>query len=65
MSPRETFALRYYLGPERNGRVISDARQTVSLTDILEQTSLVGRPRAVAGRSVLLAYRISCYRRPR
>jgi acyl-coenzyme A synthetase/AMP-(fatty) acid ligase len=55
MSPRETFALRDYLGPERKGRIISDARQTVSLTDILEQTCLFGRPRALAGRSALLA----------
>ena len=43
MSPREIFALRDYLGPELKGRTISDARQLVSLTDILEQTCLVGR----------------------
>ncbi len=43
MSPREIFALRDYLGPELKGRTISDARQVVSLTNILEQTCLVGR----------------------
>ncbi len=37
MSPREVFALRDYLGPELKGRTLSDARQKVSLTDILEQ----------------------------
>jgi acyl-coenzyme A synthetase/AMP-(fatty) acid ligase len=55
MSPREVFALRNYLGPELKGRSISDARQTVSLTNILEQTCLVGRSGKLAGRSVLLA----------
>ena len=55
MSPREIFALRDYLGPELKGRTISDARQLVSLTDILEQTCLVGRFGELSGRSVLLA----------
>jgi acyl-coenzyme A synthetase/AMP-(fatty) acid ligase len=55
MSPREIFALRDYLGPELKGRTISDARRVVSLTDILEETCLVGRPGQLAGRSVLLA----------
>jgi acyl-coenzyme A synthetase/AMP-(fatty) acid ligase len=55
MSPRETFALRDYLGPDLKGRTISDARQTVSLTNILEQTCLVGRPGKLVGRSVLMA----------
>jgi acyl-coenzyme A synthetase/AMP-(fatty) acid ligase len=55
MSPREIFALRDYLGPELKGRTISDARQAVSLTDILEQTCLVGRYGQLSGRSVLLA----------
>jgi acyl-coenzyme A synthetase/AMP-(fatty) acid ligase len=55
MSPREIFALRDYLGPELKGRTISDARQVVSLTHILEETCLVGRPGQLAGRSVLLA----------
>ena len=54
MSPREIFSLRDYLGPELKGRTISDARQTVSLTDSLEQTCLVGRFAELAGRSVLL-----------
>ncbi|MDB5611745.1 MAG: long-chain fatty acid--CoA ligase [Bradyrhizobium sp.] len=55
MSPRETFALRDYLGPDLTGRTISDARQVVSLTDILEQTCLGDRLRELSGRSVLLA----------
>ena len=55
MSPRETFALRDYLGPELKDRAISDARRVVSLTTILEETCLVGRARALSGRSVLLA----------
>jgi acyl-coenzyme A synthetase/AMP-(fatty) acid ligase len=55
MSPRENFALRHYLGPELKGRILSDARQDVSLTHILEQTCLVGRLDELAGRSVLLA----------
>jgi len=55
MSPREIFALRDYLGPELKGRTISDARQVVSLTNILDQTCLVGRSGQLAGRSVLLA----------
>jgi acyl-coenzyme A synthetase/AMP-(fatty) acid ligase len=55
MSPREIFTLRDYLGPELKGRTISDARQVVSLTNILEQTCLVGRSGELSGRSVLLA----------
>jgi acyl-coenzyme A synthetase/AMP-(fatty) acid ligase len=55
MSPREIFTLRDYLGPELKGRTISDARQVVSLTHILEESCLVGRPGQLAGRSVLLA----------
>jgi acyl-coenzyme A synthetase/AMP-(fatty) acid ligase len=55
MSPREVFALRNYLSPELKGRTLSDARQIVSLTTLLEQTCLVGRSRELAGRSVLLA----------
>ena len=55
MSPRETFALRDYLGPELKGRTISDARHLVSLTDILSQTCLADRVRELAGRSVLLS----------
>jgi acyl-coenzyme A synthetase/AMP-(fatty) acid ligase len=55
MSPRETFALRDYLSPDLKGRTISDGRQVVSLTDILEQTCLVGRFGQLAGRSVLMA----------
>jgi acyl-coenzyme A synthetase/AMP-(fatty) acid ligase len=55
MSPRETFALRDYLGPERKGRTISDAHKVVSLTNILSETCLVGRLDELSGRSVLLA----------
>jgi acyl-coenzyme A synthetase/AMP-(fatty) acid ligase len=55
MSPREAFALRDFLGPELKGRTLSDARQVVSLTDILGETCLGGRLGELAGRSVLLA----------
>ena len=55
MSSREIFALLDYLGPELKGRTISDARQVWSLTNILEQTCLVGRLGELSGRSVLLA----------
>jgi non-ribosomal peptide synthetase component F len=55
MSPRETFTLRDYLGPDLKGRTISDARQLVSLTNILGQTCLGGRLGDLSGRSVLLA----------
>jgi len=54
MSPREIFCLRDYLGPELKGRTISDARQTVSLTDILGYNCLGGRLGELAGRSVLV-----------
>src|ERR1700694_588400 len=54
-SPREIFTLRDYLGPDLKGRTISDARQVVSLTNILAETCLVGHPGQLAGRSVLLA----------
>src|ERR1700694_2189905 len=55
MSPREILTLRDHLGPELKGRTISDARQAVSLTNILEQTCLVGPSGELSGRSVLLA----------
>jgi acyl-coenzyme A synthetase/AMP-(fatty) acid ligase len=55
MPLREIFALRKYLGPELKGRTISDARQVVSLTNILDQTCLVGCFGELTGRSVLLA----------
>ena len=55
MSPREIFCLSDYLGPELKGRTISDARQTTSLTDILEYSCLGGRLGELSGRSVLLA----------
>jgi acyl-coenzyme A synthetase/AMP-(fatty) acid ligase len=55
MRQPEVITLRDYLLPELKGRTISDARQTVSLTNILEQTCLVGRSGELSGRSVLLA----------
>jgi acyl-coenzyme A synthetase/AMP-(fatty) acid ligase len=55
MSPPETFALREYLGPELKGRTICDARHSVSLTDILMHSCLIGRSSELSGRSVLLA----------
>jgi acyl-coenzyme A synthetase/AMP-(fatty) acid ligase len=55
MSPREVFALRDYLGPELKGRSISDAREVVSLTDVLGETCLGDRLGELSGRSVLLA----------
>src|ERR1700691_5830510 len=54
MSPREAFALRDYLGADLKGRTISDARQVVSLTDILGETCLADRLGELSGRSVLL-----------
>jgi acyl-coenzyme A synthetase/AMP-(fatty) acid ligase len=55
MSPREVFALRDYLGADLKGRTISDARQVVSLTNILEETCLADRLGELSGRSMLLA----------
>ena len=55
MSPREIFALRDYLGPELTGRTISDARQVVSLSNILGETCLADRLGELSRRSVLLA----------
>ncbi|WP_407178376.1 class I adenylate-forming enzyme family protein [Bradyrhizobium sp. STM 3562] len=55
MSPRELFALRDYLSPELPGRTISDARHSVSLSGILQQTCLIDRWRELSGRSVLLS----------
>src|ERR1700753_3683840 len=55
MSPREVFALRDYLSPELKGRVMSDARHSVSLTDILSQTCLDTDRSKLSGRSVLLS----------
>jgi len=55
MSPREIVALRDYLGPELAGRIMSDARHRLSLTDILSGSCLGGRAPELSGRSVLLA----------
>ena len=49
--------------PELKGRTISDARHSVSLTDILSHTCLDGRRGELSGRSVLLSMSaISCCR---
>src|ERR1700742_4175117 len=55
MSPREVFALRDYLSPELKGRVICDARHSVSLTDILSSTCLDACRSKLAGHSVLIS----------
>ena len=55
MPSREVFALSNYLRAELKDRTISDARHTVSLTDFLQQTCLIGRPDDLSARSVLLA----------
>ncbi|WFU38824.1 class I adenylate-forming enzyme family protein [Bradyrhizobium sp. CB82] len=55
MSPPEIFSLRRYLGPELKGRTISDARHSISLTDIHRYSCLTGESRELSGRSVLLA----------
>jgi acyl-coenzyme A synthetase/AMP-(fatty) acid ligase len=55
MSPRDLIALRDDLGRGLTGRTMSDARQVVSLTNILEETCLDGRLGDLSGRSVLLA----------
>jgi acyl-coenzyme A synthetase/AMP-(fatty) acid ligase len=55
MSRPETLALREYLGPELKGRTISDAHHTVSLTDILRHSCLIGESCQLSGRSVLVA----------
>lgn len=55
MSPPEAFALREYLGPELKGRTMCDARHSVSLTDILRHSCLIGKSPRLSGRSVLIA----------
>ena len=55
MSQREIFALREYLSPELKGRSISDARNGVSLTDILTHSCFARPAGELSGRSVLLA----------
>jgi acyl-coenzyme A synthetase/AMP-(fatty) acid ligase len=55
MCPPEILALREYLGPELQGRTISDAHHSVSLTDILRRSCLTGGSCELSGRSVLLA----------
>ncbi|RXT54064.1 AMP-binding protein [Bradyrhizobium betae] len=55
MSQPDVVALRQYLGPELKERTISDARHSVSLTDIVQHSCLTGRSCELSGRSVLLA----------
>jgi hypothetical protein len=55
MSPPDIIALHQYLGPELKDRTISDARHSVSLTDITQHSCLTGRSCELSGRSVLLA----------
>jgi acyl-coenzyme A synthetase/AMP-(fatty) acid ligase len=55
MSPREIFALRDYLDPNLKDRTLSDARHSVSLTDLAGQTCLKGHLAELSGRCVLLA----------
>src|SRR3984893_8185516 len=55
MSQREVFALRDYLSAELKGRAISDARHSVSLTDILSHTCLDACRSKLSGRAVLLS----------
>jgi acyl-coenzyme A synthetase/AMP-(fatty) acid ligase len=55
MLPREIFALRDYFDPGLTGRTLSDARHTVSLSEIADQSCLNGRLAELSGRSVLVA----------
>lgn len=55
MSPPDGVALREYLGPGPKDRTISDARHSVSLTDVARHSCLTDRSCELAGRSVLLA----------
>ena len=55
MFPPDPIALRSHLSPDAQRRTISNARQTVSLTDILEASVLGVQARQIPGRSVLLA----------
>src|SRR5690242_8208030 len=54
MSPRETTALRDYLGPALAGRTLSDAHHVVSLTEIVRLSCMAGRAGELAGRNVLI-----------
>ncbi|AND91389.1 AMP-binding protein [Bradyrhizobium diazoefficiens] len=55
MSPPDIIALRQYLGAGPKDRTISDARHSVSLTDMIEHSCLTGGSFELSGRSVLLA----------
>jgi acyl-CoA synthetase (AMP-forming)/AMP-acid ligase II len=55
MSPPEILALRKFLGPELKGRTIFRCPYSVSLTEVLRHSCLIGRSRQLSGRSVLLA----------
>src|SRR5689334_6416897 len=56
MSPPDVMALRRYLDEGPTDRTISDARQSVCLTDLIEHSCLIGGSSCeLSGRSVLLA----------
>ncbi|MDA9397610.1 class I adenylate-forming enzyme family protein [Bradyrhizobium sp. CCBAU 45389] len=55
MFPPDIIALRHYLGQGAKDRTISDARHSVSLTDMVEHSCLAGECNELSGRSVLLA----------
>jgi len=56
MFPPDVIALRRYLGEGPADRTISDARQSVCLTDLIEHSCLIGGSSCeLSGRSVLLA----------
>ncbi|WP_439392889.1 class I adenylate-forming enzyme family protein [Bradyrhizobium sp. PMVTL-01] len=55
MFPPDSIALRHYLDRGPKNRTISDARQSVSLTDLIEHSCLAGECSELSGRSVLLA----------
>ncbi|WFU22153.1 class I adenylate-forming enzyme family protein [Bradyrhizobium sp. CB1717] len=55
MFPPDSIALRHYLGRGPKDRTISDARHSVSLTDIIEHSCLTGGCCELSGRSVLIA----------
>ncbi len=49
------FALRDYLGPELKDRTISDARHSVSLTEVLQYTRLAASQPELSNRSVMVS----------
>jgi len=55
MSLREITALRNYLATGSSDRTLSDATDTIAMTEIAQATALGGRLRELAGRSVVLS----------